>query len=60
MPVFLVNITGPDGKQRVQGEPVPDDWDAAYVRSLKREGAVGSQKAWDDIAARNAAEAGEK
>jgi hypothetical protein len=57
VPVFLVPIVGPDGKQRQQGDEVPKSWDAAYVRSLTKEGAVGTQKAWDEIAARNAEEA---
>ena len=57
MTVFHVNITGPDGKQYVQGEPVPKSWDADYVKSLVASGGAGTQKAWDEIAARNAAEA---
>lgn len=56
MPVFLVPIVGPDGKQRQQGDEVPKSWDAGYVRSLTKDGAVGTQKAWDEIAARNSAE----
>lgn len=57
MTVLLVNITGPDGKQRQAGEPVPKSWDAEYVRSLVKSGGAGTQKAWDERVKANEAEA---
>lgn len=57
MTVLLVNITGPDGKQRQAGEPVPKSWDADYVKSLIKSGGAGTQKAWDERVKANEAEA---
>ena len=57
MPVFLVPIVGPDGKQIDAGQPVPKDWDADYVKALTASGGAGTQKQWDAITERNAIEA---
>lgn len=53
MPVALVPIVGPDGRPVAQGEAIPKDWDAAYVKTLVADGAAGPAKAWAEIAEAN-------
>lgn len=36
--ILKTNIVGPDGQQRLAGDPVPASWGKAYIDSLVKSG----------------------